>query len=250
MVSMVSSGDLIPSPLRVPVAESTRDRLIQMLLDGTFREGDRLPSEQDMARNLRVSRTTIREAYKSLVDLGYLVRRHGQGTFVRGVPNHHSLESTLSYTTMIEQAGKTPGVVVLEKRLREAEPSEARRLDSPKGVSLWEVERVRTADGRSIIYSIDRIPAEYVPEDIRRSHSGSLFELLNQLGIAPTRGTARLQPRVATPEIASILQVAEGDPLLHFEETDYDQSGKPVMLSSEWHVADAIEFWLNRRAQP
>lgn len=247
---MASIEDSVPSLSRVPVAEGTRDRLIRMLSDGSFREGDRLPSEQEMARSLRVSRTTIREAYKSLVDLGYLVRRHGQGTFVRGVPNHHSLESTLSYTAMIEQAGKVPSVVVLERRLRESDASEARRLDSPKGSTLWEMERVRTADGRAIIYSVDRIPAEHVPEDIRDTYSGSLFELLNQLGMAPTRGLARLQPRVATSEIASILEVRAGDPLLYFEETDYDQSGKPVMLSSEWHVADAIEFWLHRRAQP
>ena len=77
---------------------------------------------------------------------------------------------------------------------------------------------------------------------------GSLFRLLADLGYAPSAGRAQLKPVVADAALARLLKVEVGAPLLHFEETDTRSDGTPVMLSSEWHVADVIEFWLNRRA--
>ena len=219
-----------------------------MIVDGAYAPGAQLPSEQEMARLLEVSRTTIREAYRNLIESGILLRRHGRGTYVKGVQNQHSLESTLSYTRMIEEAGHKPGITVLSADVRVAQANESELLHLEPGELLWEVTRVRTADGRPIVYSADRIPASFVPASLRSGRVGSLFQVLADLGYAPSAGRAQLRPVVADAALARLLDVEVGAPLLHFEETDTRSDGVPVMLSSEWHVADVIEFWLNRRA--
>ena len=58
----------------------------------------------------------------------------------------------------------------------------------------------------------------------------------------------RLVPVVADERLAGLLDVAPGAPLLHIDQTDRDEAGRAVMLSEEWHVADAFELIVNRRA--
>jgi len=59
----------------------------------------------------------------------------------------------------------------------------------------------------------------------------------------------RLTPKVADAALAAVLEVPEGAPLLHIDQTDRDARGRPVMLSAEWHVADAFALVVNRRAE-
>ena len=233
---------------RALLADGVRERILSMMTDGTFEAGSKLPSEEEMARLLEVSRTTIREAYRSLIESGLLLRKRGLGTYVKGVQNQHSLESTLSYTQMIEAAGHKPGIKIISSTTRLPHDDETERLHIDPQELLWEVIRVRTADDRPIIFSDDRIPARLVPPSLRNKRISSLYRVLADSGWAPSAGRAQLMPVVADAELARLLQVDIGAPLLHFEETDTSTDGTPVMLSSEWHVGDVIEFWLTRRA--
>ena len=61
-----------------------------------------------------MSRATVREAVLGLIEAGYLTRRHGSGTFVADPPrSRHALDTTVSYTAMIREAGMQPGERVL-----------------------------------------------------------------------------------------------------------------------------------------
>jgi DNA-binding GntR family transcriptional regulator len=55
-------------------------------------------------------------------------------------------------------------------------------------------------------------------------------------------------PTVATARLVRLLALKRGTPLLHIDQVDYDERGRAVMLSHEWHVADAFELIVNRRA--
>src|SRR5690606_7684051 len=50
--------------------------------DGILKVDDALPSERDLANELGISRVTVRNAMRALVEEGVLVQRHGAGTFV------------------------------------------------------------------------------------------------------------------------------------------------------------------------
>ena len=67
---------------------SLRDRIVQDILAkieaGTLSVGDRLPTERDLATAFNVSRTTVRDALRTLVGLGVLSIQHGKGIFVQG----------------------------------------------------------------------------------------------------------------------------------------------------------------------
>lgn len=233
---------------RATAVERLRDELLAELLDGTYPRGVKLPNEDELAERFGVSRATVREAVGGLVEAGYLARRHGSGTYVAGtLPRRHALDMSVSYLAMIRDAGMEPGLVVLDQGEREATEAEAEALRTSPGHPLLRVERIRTADGRPVVYSVDRLALDHVP-DGGEQLDASLYSVLAKSGHAVRGASARLRPVVADQRLAELLEVEPNSPLLRIDQVDFDGDGQPVMLSAEWHVADAFELHINRRA--
>ncbi len=233
---------------RPSLVEAIRDDLAAEVGTALFPIGAKLPNEQDLADRFQVSRATIREAVRGLVEAGLVSRVHGSGTYVTGSRRaRHSLDATLSYTAMIEAAGFAAELVLLAVEVRPADDAEAAHLGLPDGAEVLAVERVRTADGRAVVYSRDRVPAGLLSQD---AISGpSLYRALESVGISVRTASARLVPVVADQHLADVLALEPGTPLLHIEQVDRDQTGRPVVLSAEWHVSDVFELRINRRAE-
>ncbi len=210
--------------------------------------GAKLPSEPELCEQHGVSRATVREAVRGLVEEGYLSRVHGSGTYVAFRPNiRHSLERNLSYSRLIEEAGFKPGRKVLT--LDEDQPSEeeTRRLALDATARVVRIERVRSADDRPVIYSIDAVPASLVAGTTRSDLGGSLYSLFASIGSPVAHGEATLAPTLADEEHREALGVEVGQPLLHIAQVDYTSAGDPVMYSREWHVPGIFELTLLRR---
>lgn len=63
------------------------NQILKMIQDGVYCEGGKLPTEPELARNLDVSRVTLRQALRILVEDGIIENRHGVGNFVRASRN-------------------------------------------------------------------------------------------------------------------------------------------------------------------
>jgi GntR family transcriptional regulator len=234
---------------RTLLADRLRDALLEEISGAQLQPGAKLPSEGELAKRFNVSRATVREAVRGLVEAGYVTRRRGSGSYVterRRMP--HGLDSTLSYLAMIETAGAHAGMRILASAF---EP--CRQYDAPlalkPGDTVLAVERVRTADDQPVIYSLDRIPARLLRSDLDLgSLDPSLFALLSSSGHAADHATATLRAVASTSQTAKVLGIRRGRPLLYIEEVDYGRDGTPVMLSREWHVSEAFDVRINRKA--
>ena len=81
------------------LAERTADDILSMLnIENRFSAGDRLPSENELANELGVSRTTLREAVRLLAAHQVLVTERGRGTFVR--QDFHPSDAKLTLESM------------------------------------------------------------------------------------------------------------------------------------------------------
>jgi GntR family transcriptional regulator len=237
-------------PGQTLLADRLRDELLDEITSSQLEPGTKLPTEGELSKRFGVSRATVREAVRGLVEAGYVTRRRGSGSYVaerRRMP--HGLDSTLSYLAMIESAGARAGMRVLDAVLEQSS-----KLDGPlqlgRGEMVLAVERVRTADDQPVIYSRDRIPTRLLKADLDlHSLDPSLFALLRASGHAADHATATLRAVASTSCTAKVLGVRRGKPLLYIEEIDYDRGGTPVMVSREWHVSEAFDVRINRRAQ-
>ncbi len=238
------------SPRKRPsLVEQVRESLLADITSGNLDPGAKLANENDLADRFAVSRSTIREAVGGLMDAGYLARRHGSGTYVTSAPRtRHPLETTVSYTAMIRASGRTPSETIVSKAVRAPGETERDLLALPESEAVIDVERVRFADRRPVIYSRDQIPAGLLGEYSEDALDSSLYAILDRAGHPVASATARLIPTTANAKLSKLLEVKRGTPLLHVDQVDYDERGRPVMLSQEWHVADAFDLVVNRRA--
>ena len=235
---------------RTLLADRLRDELLEEISTSQLPPGAKLPTEGELAKRFGVSRATVREAVRGLVEAGYVTRRRGSGSYVterRRMP--HGLDSTLSYLAMIESAGAKAGMRILHAAFEQCSKDDS-ALQLGRGERVLAVERVRTADDQPVIYSRDRIPARLLRSDLDlRNLDPSLFALLSSSGHAADHATATLRAVASTSHTAKVLGIRRGKPLLYIEEIDYDRDGTPVMLSREWHVSEAFDVRVNRQAQ-
>lgn len=232
---------------RPSLVDQVRNDLLASVRSGKLNEGDKLPNEYELADHFAVSRATVREAIQALIQTGHLTRQRGTGTFVTAPYSRHTLNANVSYTAMIREAGHEPSERVIDTTHRKPDATEGEQLNLAADDRLVEVERIRMGDGRPLIYSRDRIP-EHVLGDMAEDMLGSsLYVTLGRAGHHVIRATAHLTPVIATAHLAKLLNVKRGTPLLHIRQLDTDDSGSPVMLSDEWHVADAFDLIVTRR---
>ncbi|MDR2098230.1 MAG: FadR family transcriptional regulator [Spirochaetaceae bacterium] len=67
---------------RTPLSESAARSIIELIISGEYGNGDKIPNEMKLAQKFEMSRSTVREAVKTLVSQNILEIRRGQGTFV------------------------------------------------------------------------------------------------------------------------------------------------------------------------
>jgi GntR family transcriptional regulator len=237
-------------PGRTPLADRLRDVLMDEITSSQLPPGTKLPTEGQLSQRFGVSRATVRDAVRALIEAGYVVRRRGSGSYVterRRMP--HGLDSTLSYLAMIESAGFRAGMHIVEAAF-EACTADDHVLQVGQGDTVLAVERVRTADEQPVIYSHDRIPARLLRADLGlRELDPSLFALLKSCGHEADHATATLRAVASTDRVAKMLGIRKGKPLLYIEEIDYDRDGTPVMYSREWHISEAFDVRINRTAR-
>ena len=231
------------------LADVVRDGLRRTVITGGYEPGSKLPNEDALADRYAVSRATIREAVRGLVEEGYLVRRQGSGTFVTARPLlRNSLDTNFSYTAYLESTGVRAGRRILGLREIAADENAAEQLRLDPGSPIVELIRVRTADDRPAVFSIDRMPADVVDAvRDRNALGGSIYALLAARGHPVRHGEAAVKPAAADAELASVLDVPEGTLLQHLEQVDVDAAGRRVLYSLEWHVPSVIELRVYRR---
>lgn len=231
------------------LSDVVRSELRRAIIEGEFPPGAKLPNEESLRDRFSVSRITLREAVRGLIEDGYVVRRQGSGTYVtHGPALRNSLDTNFSYTEYLESTGIRTSKKILGARLVMADEETANDLGVAPSTQLVEVRRVRTADKKPAIYSIDSLPMDIVNLSTDRElFKGSLYRLLAERGHTVDHARTVLHPVIADAEVAKSLEIAVGTPLQHLRQVDFDMKGRPVMRSLEWHVPSVIELRVYRR---
>lgn len=224
--------------------------LTEAIEERAFPRGSRLPSEADLAAQLGVSRVTLREALRILADRKLIVRRHGLGTFVAEGPIEKDLQRNFGITAMIRAAGYRPGTASQHVTVAAADDEVAQALRIDPGTPVAVLERVRLADKRPVVFSVEAVPRRLTgPEELAlldEEHQ-SLYSLLRRhCGVTIYRGHAELVPVKASGDLAGRLEIRRGAPLMCIKQTDFDGAGCPVLYSVEYHVAGWVRFIVER----
>ena len=237
------------NPNTSPLSQQLHEQLLQLITETS--PGDRLPSEPALAKDMGVSRATLREAMRTFETQGLIHRKQGVGTFV--VHPTHVIETGLEKLESIESLAERIGLPVkmgdfqIDERQASEEESTALGLESPTGITL--ISRVIEAEDRPVAYLIDILPQDVLStDDLDFSFTGSVLDFLLRRG-KPALTTSRTEigAVAAAPEVSRALGIQRGDVVLLFTATLYSTEGRVIDYSYSYFLPGYFRFHVNRR---
>ena len=226
MVLSTSKGSL-------PLYLQIKEMLVAKISGGEWLPSDLIPSELQLAQELGVSQGTVRKAVTELVENNILVRKQGRGTFVA---NHDTQRALFHFFHIVNDDGVKvmPNSRTLSCRRKRATRLEASRLQLPSGSSIVSIERVRELEGKATIVEVITLSAEPFSSLIKPKACdlpNMLYELYEkQFGMTVHTAEEKLRAVAAPKRSASLLNVAEGSPLLEIERVALALDRTPVEL--------------------
>jgi GntR family transcriptional regulator len=224
-----------------PLYKQVKDRLLELLADGSVPPMGKLASERELVARYGVSRITVRQAMRELVAEGHLRSHPGKGFYATGRSTAQAFELELlrSFTATALRHGMIPGARLLGGETIAAEGHLAASLRVRPGDALIHLKRLRLLDGQPVAIAEDWIEAEKTPGLLSLDWSSgnrSLYdELRHRYGLHPDSGETVLSARLATPEEAGLLGLEPPAAVLTVEQIAYGRDGAPINATRSIH---------------
>jgi GntR family transcriptional regulator len=233
-----NSGPLKGAPLYVQVEQRIED----LLLQGRYKAGDRIPPETELVAALGVSRVTVRAGLARLVERGILERRRGSGTFLVRPPGGARLQAGLerleTYTVHAERLGLKLNSEGLGIESAGAGPDEAAALEIPEASPLVKVSRVLLVEGKRSAWMVDVVPEDVVGVEEVRSRfrpDAMVLDLLVSEGVPVGFSQMSIEAVMIGSEdlIGKKLGLGTATAALSLTQTMYLTDGRPVQWSRD-----------------
>ena len=236
-------ADLVDERLPTPLYHQIYLVLRDKILNADYGVDSVLPSEQETARRFGVSRITARRALDDLATAGLVVRKRGRGTRVTYRPPSPPVRASIEglIENLLAMGLKTE-VSVLEFDYVDASEGAARALQCEIGQCVQRAVRVRHLEGEPFSH------LTFVPEDIGRSYSRDdlaskpLLTLLERCGVVVSGAEQTISATLADTEVAPILGVEVGSPLLKIDRIVCDQDNRPVEYITGLYRPDLYKY--------
>jgi len=210
------------SPL--PLYYQLKQIIINMVESRELKENDKLPTENELCKQLSISRSTTRQALKELVNEDYIYVIQGKGTFISPKKFQQDLLKFYSFTDEMKKIGKTPASSVLEFKIIEANNKIAQILRINQNDKVYEFTRLRLADNEPMILETTYIPYELFPgitrEDLENNPLYSI--LVGRFHTVFTKAEETFRSTLLNEGEAKKLNYIQGGPAILLERITYD----------------------------
>ena len=231
-------------PLYVQVAAYIRERIDS----GHYPESARIPTENELARLLQVSRPTVRQALASLAREGYLVRVKGSGTFA-ALPKvmHQSTTFLTGYREESEKNHRTMHTRVLHLGVERATESIIQALSLHSGERVTRLTRLRHLEGlygnAPVVHTTVCVRTARFPGMAQMDFSSiSFYDALAARNLAVSHASRRLEVMLPQGDIANLLEISMYEPVVCVTSTGWTQGMTPVEYCISYYPASRSSF--------
>ena len=190
-----------------------------------LKEGDMIPSENELQQIYGVSRATVRKAIELLVYEGLMNKKKGKGTFVKRPKIEEQLPVLKSFTE--EMCGRDAYKKVISVAYTKA-PSEIRtRLKLPTDETVLSLKRLMVVEGISLGILHSFIPAKF-ELSLDEDYTKSLYRILEKKGIRLKEAEQTIEVRMATREESRLLGLDAPWPTLVIRRLAYSVNQEAV----------------------
>jgi GntR family transcriptional regulator len=230
----------------VPLHIQAEALLRTIISDPIYSEGELLPNEVDLAKQLAISRTTLRQALNKLVYEGLLIRKKGIGTKVAGTSVSSKSSNWLSFSQEMQARGIPIKNYELHISWVQPEKHVANFFEISQDKKVLKMERLRgTPDGPFVYFTSFFHPRVGLTgeEDFKRP----LYEILEDHSVIATLSKEEISAKEADKFIAGKLEVKLGSPILFRKRFVYDQGERPIEYNLGYYRADSFVYTTESR---
>lgn len=231
-----------PIPYYYQIEEWLRSQIEQ----GILKPGDLLPTEKALGEQLGVSRITIRQALKNLTDAGLVERRRAKGTFVAYprtvVPFVRNQLRGL--TEELSRDGLLVRSKVLTQEVVPAAGEAMHAMQVPANTPLFLIRRLRSVQNIPIVIETSYHPHARFPELLEMDlNNRSIYEILeSKYQARPVQATDSFFAEIASKEVAQLLEIETGAPIMNFKRIARDRQGEIMEFTFSIYRADYYQF--------
>lgn len=217
--------------------------LQKRIQSGVYQPGQLLPSIADLAVELNVGRSTIREALTRVETMGIVEIQHGKGVLV-AEPKIDFSSRVKSFSETIREQGMIPGARVLSKGIEPATAEMAEKLGIQAGESVVHLMRLRLANDLPLAVENSFVPCQLFPNLLEQPNvGGSLYELFHEVyGREVAYAIRTVEAVLTTPEESKLLDLHGRQPALKIETVAMDDNRRPVDCGKSVYRADRFKF--------
>lgn len=234
-----------PIPLYYQLVEAIRDQIRA----GELTAGAQLPPERELGEHYGISRMTVRQAVKYLVNEDVLVARHGAGTFVAEPKLSFDPLHALGFTEDMMRRGADATSRVLEQAVVEPPAAIAVKLSIPAGERVSKIVRLRLGAGMPLLLETVYVPTSLFPGlDQADLAQHSLYEHMHMhCGVKPAGARQTLEAVPANEYECALFGVALGAPMILLQGVTVDQHNQPIECFKAVYRGDRFEIAIDSR---
>jgi len=220
------------------------EKLLDQIRSGDYEENDRFPSDTELVEQFDVSRGTVREAVKMLIDQGYLIREQGKGTFVTYKKIEQNSDKLIGFSELMKRNNIEPDAKVLHKEIISPPEELKEKMQLSNSDKLVFIIRVRYGDNLPLIIERSYFNFKlFEPIYDKDLETNSIYQLLyeytdTRLG----KATQSIEAINAGEAEQNMLNIPVGTPLLLLKRLIQTKSGGYFQYSEDVYRSDRISF--------
>jgi GntR family transcriptional regulator len=233
-------------PAFSPLYRQIKALLVQSLDRGEWKPGELIPSEFDLADRFQVSQGTVRKAVDELAAEHMLSRHQGKGTFVA---THNEARVRFRFLRLAPDAESEAEVAeskILAFHRLPAQADIARALDIRAGGTVIAIRRLLSFGHTPTVVDDIWLPGSQflgLSEESLAANRLPLYVLYeSEFGISMVGADEKLRAAAAPEDVAALLRVAPGLPLLQVDRVSYTYGGRPVEIRRGLYLTERYHY--------
>jgi DNA-binding GntR family transcriptional regulator len=236
---------------RPPLYARIEAKLRDAIAEGRYPVGTLLPTEAELCASLRVSRHTIREALRRLVEAGLVERRQGAGSVVIArEPSRGHVHAIPSIDGLRQYASDTR-LLIHRRGLAPLSRDEAAQTLGETGEAWLKVEGLRVGqDGKPLATADVLIAPRYAAIEPELPERGAIYRLIEgRFGVDVAEVVQEISAGPMPPAVATLLRRRPRETGMHFVRRYVETDGSTLLVSRSWHPAERFTYAMRLRSQ-
>jgi GntR family transcriptional regulator len=210
---------------------------------GRLKEGDRIDSEDELARRFGISRITVRQAIAALVRKQILVRKQGKGTFVTLPVVRHDLRRLHGLVGSLFSQAPDANMKLLRYELLAAPAEIAGAMGLASGKAALSLDRLYFIGAKPVAFARDWLAPEVAAVSHAKASLISTEDMMRAVGIQIAHAELAIRAEPAGALAARHLKISTRAPVLVLRREAFGADGRVKESGRLWFCSDRYEFF-------